>query len=221
MPRGKPILALLRFLEYVREKEVENAGSVQSCSSGLGRPFDLVQLTLCSVAAGQVGPSGGANAGRAAGLKAASDSGNGQLSGQVGDGSVKISFGDIPRPGMSRNDRNGNGEMIIKEGMSPEDTTAAILHEYKHIREGHEGGGEYQDVMCEEAVAAQACADGLIDCTSNPDLTPPFVITCALKAEIIDQYNNASWGCSGAIGPPLPPNPEMLGPVFAGLPCKD
>lgn len=181
-------------------------------------------LSLGSVASAQL-PSADPHAGYLAGVNAAAEAGDFELLGKLTSGAVTVSIADIPNPGMSRNDGQGNGQIVVDAGMGPENTTIAILHEYDHIKNGDSGKtstpAEMVDTMCDEARAHQAAADGAIDATSNPENIPPFRISCATKQKIIDDHNLAQWLCGGAPGTePPPPDPEELGPVFAQMPCE-
>jgi len=184
----------------------------------------LLLLATARVDSAQLPGADDPNAGYLAGVNAAAQSGNDALLSDLQSGAVTVSFGELPGNGASRNDRQGNGEIIVDIGLSPEDTTATILHEYDHIVNGDEGKAdtwpEFQQTMCDEARAHQAAADGLIGATSNPELEPPFRISCATKEKIISDHNTAQWYCAGAPGEaPPPPDPQELGPVFAQMPC--
>lgn len=163
-------------------------------------------------------PPGSPAAARQAGVNAAFQTGRSDLLADINSGRVTIQLADIPPPGASRNDGQGSGQILVKVGLSPEKQTAVILHEYHHILNSHSPGNAD---MCEELSAIQAAATALVDASSNPLLSPPFQISCALKGEM---FNNATWAdfeCNSPGGtPPSSADAYILGPVFLELPCN-
>lgn len=175
-------------------------------------------LLLAGPASGQIPPAG-SSAGFRAGINAANESGNAALMDKVLDHSVQISFDTLNRPGQSRHDGNGNGQIVVNVGLSPADTTAVILHEFHHVVSGDDPQNE-SEALCDEAAAAESTATGVIDASTNPSINPPFVISCEIKQGILDQYVRGGWACTGLQGPPPPTSPSALGPLFAELPCE-